>query len=455
MKIIKWIFRIILILLLLLVVSSIVLLVVMYDNSDLDYDTTKEVDKMENVIGKDVSNSLDTIYETNYDSDSNRINIGVSSDTLNDYFFELVRTSVDGASTYYDGTQNQMTYIISNNNVKLNSIEFYINTDKTLACRARFDLFGYKTSIYISADVSIKSAMQLKNLGATYSGSDDDNHILNIEFSKMRFGSNLSISSSIVKDIFNKLSLKFNTGEVNFDVNRLAFYFNLDEIIKKSCPDEFLLSVIEACDYDVSIEKLSSDTEEKLYLSVNTEDLFMEKQEIIAGNKDSAEAKITAKIPEVVASPYEEHIISLTEEELNGYIASYINNNLSSFNKSITIGNSVINMTISDAAYSISNNAILSNILFNNAASPAKIYTSIENNYDSANYLESLEISVTDVKLGTDSNAGLLTNSLGENISSIVLNIDDIFTSTYKNYIKDITFDKENSTCNIKLQYRG
>ena len=386
--------------------------------------------------------------------DNNRINIGISSDTLNNYFFEIIRNSVEGASNYYDGSENERTYIIKNNNITLNSIEFYVNDNNTLASRARFDLFGYKTSIYISADVSIKSAAQLKNLGATYSGDENNNHILNIEFSKMRFGSNLSISSSLVKDIFKILNLSFNTGDVNFDVNRLAFYFDLDEIIKKSCKDEFLLSVIEACDYDVSIKKLDTDDVEKIYLSVNTEDLFMSKQAIINGSKDSAEIKFIEAIPNVIANPYSEVTISLTEEEINGYLEEYLNNNLSSFNKSIDIGESTINLTIDNAYYSIEKSAILSNIQFNNANTPVLINTTLENTYDDENYIKSITVSASNVKLGTDSNAGMLTNSSGDEISSFTFNISDIFTATYSKYIKNIEFDELNKVCIITLQNR-
>ena len=90
MKLIKWIFRIILILIIFLIIGSVVLLVVVYDKSDMDYNPKTEAKTMDYVIGEDLSNSLDTIYNTNYESDNNRINIGISSDTLNNNFKEII-----------------------------------------------------------------------------------------------------------------------------------------------------------------------------------------------------------------------------------------------------------------------------------------------------------------------------------------------------------------------------
>ena len=435
MKFLKRLIITLFVIALLLVVAIIVLGVIAYDGSGLSYNPNSS-NNMYNLIGSEFGKSLDKIYNSSYVVDDNKIEIGITDDALTQYVFDNVR-DMEGNEKYYDGSKDQKTYIMESNNVRLNSVEFFINEDLTLTSKVRVQAIGfYQTSIHLNAGLSVISYDDLKDDGKEYENLVGVEHILAVEFNELKLGTSLGITSKIAKKLLS--NFKFNVdSSVNFDFDKLALYMNFDEIMEKCCQDEFLLSLLQECNYSVSIEKYDSDLEPKLYLIVDTKNLFSQevKKDITISNLD---------VITEISSELSSGMISLSEEEFNALIKDKISSNLNDFNRIITLGETNINLTLNDPYFSLDTNSLTANLKFNNTNSVVKLNIGFE--YINSSKL--IKISLNDCYAG-NIKASNLTKNDSSVINELELSTTDVFGNIISEKITNIVIDKDNKVLNI------
>ena len=439
MKIIKRIIITLLVIILLLTIGIIVLAVIAFDGSTLGFDPYGSHLKLEHVVGTEMVDSLNSIYESNYEEDKNKIEIGITADTLNDFVFEMIRT-MDGNEKYYDGSSDEKKYILEENNIRFNTVEFIMNEDLTLAAKIRLNALSfYQTSLYLSANISVKTGTELVDSGASCVNFKDDKHILDIEFSELKLGNTLGVSASWIKSVLKNFNLNIDSG-VNFDVNRMALYLNFDEVLKNGCSDEFLLSLLQSCDYQVNIKKRDTDTEPKIYLDVDTNNIFSSDaiNEITANKLD-----VFAKI---VTDSLENNPTTLSEDEFNALINDGLNSRIAEFNKNINLGDELVTLSISNPYFDLGNEELVGNFKFNQTNSVALI--SIDFNFDKYNRL--VIININNVYAGKIK-ASAFTDGDGTIMQSIEIPLSELL-GTYGNKIKNITID--NTTEEVTITYQ-
>lgn len=343
-KLLKIIFFSIFTIILLIIVGLIAVVLLSGDSSKDEFDTTAEYRSFETIIGEDLSSSLTTIKETNYNEDNNKITIKITEEELNNYLVSLIRENINSE------------YLISNEYVKeaygirLNSLFFHMEGD-VLSAKFRVDILNvYKTSLTLAAKISI-----------------DENRILNLELVHAKLGKGtITITTNFVKNSIKKLKLKFNET-AQFDPNTFTFKFDINKILEENCKDELLSLMIKNCPYDVFV------SDSKLNLVIDTKDLFMDEQAIDTATASTLEAKKLEAKALAEASLSHDYSLTITENEFNYMIQTAINESISSFEKNLTIGNSNIKLQIKKMYLHFDNFNIKSNLYTNDCATPLDI----------------------------------------------------------------------------------
>jgi flagellar basal body-associated protein FliL len=107
MKLLKFILKLILIIVLVVIVGAVIFLIVVSDNSTSDYTPSTEVKSVEQVLGKNIYDSSESISLIDKNdrstSDNNKITIDISYQELNDCLTDIIRTN---------GSINNSTYLL-------------------------------------------------------------------------------------------------------------------------------------------------------------------------------------------------------------------------------------------------------------------------------------------------------------------------------------------------------
>jgi uncharacterized protein (UPF0333 family) len=106
MKLLKFILKLILIIVLVVIVGAVIFLIVVSDNSTSDYTPSTEVKSVEQVLGKNIYDSSESISLIDKNdrstSDNNKITIDIYQE-LNDCLTVIIRTN---------GSINNSTYLL-------------------------------------------------------------------------------------------------------------------------------------------------------------------------------------------------------------------------------------------------------------------------------------------------------------------------------------------------------
>lgn len=356
-----------------------------YDNEKMNYDKDKDYAGITNVIGDSMYNSFSNIASTNYEE--NEIDINISIDELNNYIYKIIKETVN------ENYLEEDDYIIQRAGIRIDSLFFEIYNGELMA-KLRLTAYEfYKTTISLTASLSI-----------------DSNKILTIYFDDFKIGNYFTIKRDILLKLINNIDFALDSG-INF--SELTLTIDFSELLDQAVGDQFLLSLIDNCSYNVGL------TDDGISLIVDTTPIFNGGNDIINLEPISLDPSKSS--------------ITLNEEGFNSIIKSILIEKLEESYKMLNIGEKEFNIRFDGVYYDISTDIIHSNLCINDVKTSAKLImtTEVDGN--------SLKFRLSSLYIG-DANIVYLDDLFTEiTIDSSMLGVS----------IQDITIDKVNEKITI------
>ncbi|MBQ3253505.1 MAG: hypothetical protein IJA65_03025 [Acholeplasmatales bacterium] len=356
-----------------------------YDNEKMNYDKDKDYAGITNVIGDSMYNSFSNIASTNYEE--NEIDINISIDELNNYIYKIIKETVN------ENYLEEDDYIIQRSGIRIDSLFFEIYNGELMA-KLRLTAYEfYKTTISLTASLSI-----------------DSNKILTIYFDDFKIGNYFTIKRDILLKLIKNIDFALDSG-INF--SELTLTIDFSELLDQAVGDQFLLSLIDNCSYNVGL------TDDGISLIVDTTPIFNGGNDIINLEPISLDPSKSS--------------ITLNEEGFNSIIKSILIEKLEESYKMLNIGEKEFNIRFDGVYYDISTDIIHSNLCINDVKTSAKLImtTEVDGN--------SLKFRLSSLYIG-DANIVYLDDLFTEiTIDSSMLGVS----------IQDITIDKVNEKITI------
>ncbi|RIA64848.1 hypothetical protein EI71_01837 [Anaeroplasma bactoclasticum] len=424
MKLLKFILKLILIIVLVVIVGAVIFLIVVSDNSTSDYTPSTEVKSVEQVLGKNIYDSLESISLIDKNdrstSDNNKITIDISYQELNDCLTDIIRTNGSiNNSTYLlpDGTSS----ITSAGPVSLDSITFQ-EIDGKFGAIARGSALGfYKTSIsmVLSEDPSIVD------------------NVLYLKLGSVKLGQKLNISAGFVKDIFNRFNLFKDQSNEYFDIQELTLKLDLNQQLEKFTSSSRFTDFFKGATFKSTYTQGEN---AKLSLEVDTKNIFISYDDIpVTPTSYEFDPAVILALPERTLVISEENFNYLIHEEFD--TASY---NL----EPMVIGGYNFTFALDNFYYDLdrtsSKSSILAEVSINN------LKTLVEANMTETIHMESgkvkeVVLTVDSLKLGN----AIVPN---DNFFQEIVITEDSLTNGHSDIlsVESVVFDRVNDQVKIK-----
>lgn len=412
MKLIKTLLKIILFIVLVVIVGAVIFLLVIMDTSDTTFKPTDGV-SVEEVLGSDLNTSLDNISkldDTGRTTDKNAIEISISTEELNNFVVEIIRSNLDSTYLKEDG----QTKVYTAGPSAIDSVFFENYNETNLGVKARVEALNfYKTSLTLAGAPSI----------------DGDNLVF--QFNEFKLGNRISLSREQVigfKDFF-----KLNFGSIQgFDLDTMTFKFDISSFMESSNAFGNIISSIgKTCEYK----------DDNLLLTFDTKNIFTPLTPI-------QEPVISFEAPSLAALAHD-HTLEISENQFNFIIKHELENTSEEAKEngatggSFKLGSNEFTYKLEKLYYNIDTEQMQAYIYINEAKANLVADVDIET-IKADGYVESLKIKVKTIKVGSTTMDA--TNFFGD----IIIPASN-FTFGYNLHVKGITFNKTEEKCNIEF----
>ena len=419
MKLIKFILKLVLFLVLIIVFAVGILLWVAYDDTKSKFVPSDETLSIEEVISNGVYDSIDSISKlskTNRENESNRVDIDISTDDLNNLIVEFVRSNGSLNSEYLKDEDND--YIIKKAGLTLHSITFEEGKDSLDAFASITGLGFYHTTVKISG----KPKLEDKKLV--------------IEFDNFRLGKKIKVSRARVLSLFDKFNISFNNQSI-FDVNTLTLTLDLTSYIESISNSNKLLTFLNNGEY--SLNMYNKDDKFKIGLGINTKDIFSNVTAVPS-------ASVIDFDPSLVEDFLTDPKVNLTESQFNYLIKNSLNESEGEFNQTITMSGHDFTFNLNSMYYNFDTDEVLALVKINELECNMALSIKITKEYDGS-YISNLVLKIQTIKVGkTIIDAKGFVSDVKVPASTLTPDNDHL-------KLEDITFNKTNETCSIDYAY--
>lgn len=417
MKLLKFIFKLVLFIVLLVLIAVCIILWIGYDSSKTTFVPKEEKVSMETIIGDSLYDSFDRISKIDNEerntSDNNYIGILLKEEDMNNIVVDFVRTNDLTNKDYLKDEDND--YIIKKAGLKLNSITFEEDENR-IAAVARIEAYGfYHTSVKISGEPYM------------------DGKVLKIKFENFRLGKTIKINKKRVLSLFKTFNIKFNSNSM-FDPNTLTLSLDLTKQIENISSSSKLLAFFSDCDYSVNYNSEI----DALSLNLDTKKIFTKVYDI------DVESPLTFNT-DLVSDPLDPKV-TLSEGQFNFLIKNNFSEVVNNFNQDLEIGGKTFNFKLESMYYNVDTNEILANVKINDLQTNLVATIEIEKEKDSDEYLENLRLKVVALKLGDTTVAAdfiddvLVPSSILTPDSTLLKVEDVIFNEELENVVIDYAY---------------
>lgn len=424
MKLLKLILKIVLAIVLIVVIGVVIFLIVVSDNSVSDYKPSAEIKSIEQVLGKNIYESLESISlidkNSRSTSEDNKITIDLTYQELNDCLTDIIRTNSNINNPTYLA-ENGTTSITSAGPASLDTITFQEVDGKFGAIARGSALSFYKTSISmaLSEDPTILD------------------NVLYLKLGSVKLGQKLNITADFVKDTFNRFNLFKDQSNEYFDVQNLTLQLDLNQQLEKFTSSSRFTDFFKGATF---YSTYTPGENAKLSLGIDTKNIFISYDDI-----PTTPSSYTLDPMAILALP--ERTLEISEANFN-YLIHKEFDETSYDLEPMSIGGYEYRFALNNFYYDIDRSATKSSVLAEVSINNLK--TLVEANMTEAVHMESGKVS--EVVLSVDSLK--LGNAVVPNdnfFQEIVIDADTL-TQGHSNIIcvENVTFDREKGAVKIK-----
>ncbi len=394
-----------------LVVALVIIYAITVDDSSASIDLSKEYRNVETIVGEEAYDSIDNVSESNYAAESNNIAISITDEELNYYIVQGIRA---GVNPDYLETSD---YIIKYDDMELKSVSFIFDGD-TVQIKIRVNAYFYHTSIKLKASLSL------------------DNKELVFKFEDLKLGF-LPIPLDMFKNMVKNFNFKVDEAK-GFDFENLEFRMSIDSFLKSLEVNDSFKAIIDNCQFTLKV------ADSKIGFFIDTTKVFMTAQTISTGNDTGFNEALVAAASAAASDSNHKYSCTISEANFNSKIASSLNDTISSFGSSFTIGGKTFTIKLDKIYYDFALQAFITNLYINNTSSPIKAFVNITP-VTEGGVVTKIKVNVNKITLGTLD---------GVSLDSFEIDDIDISSLGFENVkISDFAFDTTAKTFTVNGTY--
>ncbi len=359
----KFIGKLIGIISLLLLIGTLIILYLGYDSEVIPYEEKPEVDTLDEIIGSDLYNSLDTIAASNYQD--NYLVLSLSVDEVNAFIIDIIR-------------QKNPNYLVDGNNTIVEIMGtsfdgiFFDVVDGNLSGKAYFKVANfYKSNIAVEVGVEI-----------------DDNNNLLVTFEDLKAGKGIKLTRSMITKLIGLFADYIPETEV-VDLENLSISLDIQKYLADLSDNALINDLISAGVYVLEVG------EADLQLKIDT-------SKMINGGVTVKNGVIITPDDVINSFDYQAGLsgsVTISEANFNYLILEEFEDDLASFTTTITIAGKAFSISLSDFYLDLDTLTISTNLHINNCVSEGKLKVELTKVMQD-DKLASIDLKVKEVTLG-------------------------------------------------------